>query len=107
MRVEHPVSGPSRRPVPSRRKNWTYVVDVGVDPVSGKRRQRTRGGFATKKEAEAALREMLGTVEVGTYASTTGLSAGEYLAGWIETTLLDGRTQVRATTGHGYNKARR
>ena len=70
----------------------------GVDPVSGKRRQRTKGGFATKKEAESALREMLGTVEAGTYVLTTGVTMGEYLAEWIENM----RTQVRATTWHGY-----
>jgi hypothetical protein len=44
-------------------------------PVSGKRRQH-KGGFATKKEAESALREMLGTVEAGTYVSTTGVTVG-------------------------------
>jgi len=85
--------------VHKRGTKWCYVVDVGHDPVSGKRRQRTKSGFATKKEAESALRETLGTVESGTYVSTTGVTVGEYLAEWIENM----RTQVRASTWHGYN----
>lgn len=87
--------------VHKRGSRWAYVVDAGIDPVSGKRRQRTKSGFATKKEAESALREMIGTVEAGTYVSTTGVTVGEYLAGWIENM----RTQVRATTWHGYNSS--
>jgi integrase len=91
--------------VAKRGSRWAYVVDVdvddGVDPVSGKRRQRTKGGFGTEKEADAARRDMPGMVEAGTYVSTTGVTVGEYLAGWIENM----RTQVRATTWHGYNSS--
>ncbi len=33
-------------------------VDLGPDPATGKRRQASKQGFATKREAEAALREL-------------------------------------------------
>lgn len=31
---------------------WSFTIDVGTDPLSGKRKQVTRGGFAKKSEAE-------------------------------------------------------
>ncbi|MEV2910263.1 site-specific integrase [Paenibacillus larvae] len=34
-----------------RGNTWSYTVDVGVDPTTGRRKQKTRGGFKTKKEA--------------------------------------------------------
>lgn len=33
---------------------WTYVLDVGKDPKTGKRQQKTKGGFKRKKDAEEA-----------------------------------------------------
>ena len=35
---------PTARPVVKRGRTWSYVVDVGRDPVTGRRRQRWRGG---------------------------------------------------------------
>lgn len=36
-----------------RGNGWSYTVDVGMDPATGRRRQRMKGGFATSKAAEA------------------------------------------------------
>jgi integrase len=44
-----------RGSVVKRGRTWSYVVDVGRDPVTGRRRQRWRGGYATKSDAERAL----------------------------------------------------
>lgn len=41
---------------------WSFVLDVGKDPKTGKRKQKTKGGFKRKKDAEEAavkLREEL------------------------------------------------
>jgi len=46
-------------------KKWALTVDVGVDPSTGRRRQQMKSGFATRKEAEQSLREMLQSVERG------------------------------------------
>jgi integrase len=37
------------------RGTWFYVVDIGIDPATGKRRQVRKRGFATKKAAAEAL----------------------------------------------------
>ena len=45
-----------RGSVKKRGRTYTYVVDIGSDPLTGKRRQRTKGGFRTRKECLQALR---------------------------------------------------
>jgi integrase len=61
------------------------VVDVGSDPASGRRRQQTKGGFATKREAERALREVVGTLDQGTYVAPDPQTLGEWLDRWLDT----------------------
>jgi integrase len=45
----------SKRPRRKGRPRWAYVFDVGKDPASGKRKQITKSGFASKREAQDAL----------------------------------------------------
>lgn len=44
---------------------WSFVVDLGPDPATGRRRQARRSGFATKKVAEAALRSLATASDTG------------------------------------------
>lgn len=48
-----------------RGKVYSFTVDIGKDPITGKRKQKTRSGFKTKKEAQAALAELVNKVEKG------------------------------------------
>ncbi|WP_374721464.1 Arm DNA-binding domain-containing protein [Peribacillus tepidiphilus] len=50
-----------------RGETWTYVVDIGKDPFTGKRKQKTKGGYKRKKDAEAAIRKLLSEVDEGRY----------------------------------------
>src|SRR5919198_3810400 len=45
----------------------------------GKRRQRTKGGFKTKKAAEEFLRNQLSRIDQSTYTPLTKLTLGEFL----------------------------
>lgn len=45
--------------VKKRGKTYQYVVDVGIDPFTGKRKQKTKGGFKRQKDAQAALTKVL------------------------------------------------
>jgi Arm DNA-binding domain len=49
-----------------RGSTYTYWLDIGPDPVTGKRRQRTKGGFRTKRECQAALNEAIAALRSGT-----------------------------------------
>jgi hypothetical protein len=44
-----------RGSVYKRGSTWTWVLDVGVDPVTGKRRQRTKGGYRTKPKLRGSV----------------------------------------------------
>jgi integrase len=50
-----------------RGNTWTYVVDIGRDSKTGKRKQKSKGGFRTKKEADSSLRKVLLEVEEDRY----------------------------------------
>ncbi|HVA42127.1 MAG TPA: site-specific integrase [Acidimicrobiales bacterium] len=81
-----------------RGKAWAYVVDVGRDAANGRRVQYTKGGFATRKEAEAALRDTLGAVERGTHVSRSPATLAEYLQEWLVTV----KPRLRPTTWYSY-----
>ncbi len=64
--------------------SWCYVVDVPA--VAGeKRRQVTKGGFATRREADAALAAALTRSARGERAAPRRLSTADYLEDWLVT----------------------
>lgn len=34
-----------------KRRTWEFIVDICPHPITGKRRQKSKGWFATKREA--------------------------------------------------------
>jgi hypothetical protein len=61
-----------------RGKSWTCVFDEQADE-HGKRRQRSKGGFATRKEAQRFLTDTLARLDRGTYAAPSKLTVAEFL----------------------------
>ena len=55
-----------RGSIRKRGSTYSYWLDIGSDPVTGKRRQRTKGGFRTKRECQAALNEAISALRSGT-----------------------------------------
>ena len=53
------------RRVYKRGSTWTWHFDIDPDPPTGRRRQRTKGGYKTKKAAEQALAEAIGQWRTG------------------------------------------
>lgn len=53
---------------------WSYIVDIGIDGSTGKRRQRKKGGFATKAEAETHLAQLLVDVNNQTYKDDSAVT---------------------------------
>ena len=82
----------------SLRTSGTYsvVVEIGRN-AQGKRRQISRGGFRTKKEAEVALAELLHEIQGGGYTKPREVRLGEYLTEWLESVRpnLSGRSYER------------
>ena len=93
----------ARGSVTRRSDGWCIRLDVGVDPGTGKRRQVSRQGFRTKREAQAVLNDLLLERELvrRPEASVFGPTVGEYLEEW----LARARVSVRESTWAAYRNA--
>lgn len=69
--------------VRKRGDTWSYRFDLGV--VDGKRQQREKGGFRTKKEAEAALAKALNEYNnAGLVFDPSEITVSDYLDQWFD-----------------------
>jgi integrase len=84
--------------------SWGYTVDLGpgLNPKGDhvERRQLTRFGFGTKKEAERALAEVLDAAARGTAVAVNSTTVAAFLREWLQTKVAD---QVRPTTAASYS----
>lgn len=70
--------------IAKRGATWTVTYDEPA--VDGKRRQRSKGGFATKRDAQTFLTETLSRLAGGTYSSPSRLTVDAFLADeWLPT----------------------
>jgi integrase len=63
--------------------SWTIVYDLPADIVSGKRRQKSQTVKGRKRDAERALREVLLSLEQGSYVKPNKTTLGELLRQWL------------------------
>jgi integrase len=69
--------------VRKRGASWAVVYDEGHDE-NGRRRQRWRSGFATRREAQAFLTDVLSRLGDGSYARPSKTTLAEFLNGeWL------------------------
>ena len=75
---------------------WSLVVDVpaGAD----RRRQLRRRGFTTRREAQAALVDLLATLQRGTFVRPEKVRLGEYLAAWMDSLETSGRSPATVSS---------
>jgi integrase len=73
-----------RGAVYKRGSTWTWHFDIDPDPLTGRRRQRTKGGYKTKKAAEQALAEAIGQWRSGRLPQRSTHTLGHFLQGeWL------------------------
>src|SRR5262249_28933135 len=92
-----------RGSVIKRGRTWSYVIDVGRDPESGRRRQRWKGGFATKRAAELAMRQALNAVDAGDVVDAANCTVAAFLEQWLS----GARQSVKPTTAKSYGEVLR
>jgi integrase len=69
----------ARGSVYKRGSTWTAHFDLGKDPVTSKRKQQTKGGFPTRREASKWLTEQQGRLDKGEFIKPSKLTYGAYL----------------------------
>ncbi len=74
-----------RGSVERRNSGWGYRVDLPRDPATGRRRQASRQGFARRRDAEAALVDLVRSFGQADGASRSDdeFTVASYLAGWL------------------------
>ena len=71
------------------------VVDLGTDPVTGRRKQKWHSGFATKREADKALTALLYAVDTGDYVEPNRITLERFVRDeWLPASAA----RVRAST---------
>ncbi|WP_078382369.1 tyrosine-type recombinase/integrase [Sutcliffiella halmapala] len=64
--------------------SWAYILDVGTDPKTGKRKQKKKSGFKTKQEAQNAAAELIYELQKGTYVKEDpSLTFEEFAYEWL------------------------
>ena len=81
---------------------WTWYLFV-PDPMTGERRQRSKGGFRTKRECQEALNEALARLREGTFVRPSPRGLGRFLIDeWLPAVRPP---QVRPSTWDSYRMA--
>lgn len=75
------------------------MIDLPRDFQTGKRHQQWYTVHGTKKDAERILRELLHSLETGSYVKPQRLSLGEYLYQWLDSYV---KTNCSPRTLDGY-----
>ena len=78
---------------------WSYTIDTG--PVGGTRRQRSKSGFKTKREAVAALTQVQGAIGEGTYVEPSRQTLADFLeSDWLPAI----QSTIRPSTFRSYEQ---
>jgi integrase len=93
------------RKIPAKNKKgytYSFTIELGRDPITKKRKQITRRGFATKKEAEKVANEIENQINKDTYIVDSKMTLEEYLNKWLD---IAAKRKVRDTTFTNYKRA--
>ena len=73
---------------------WAFRIDIGTDPRTGKRRQKSRQGFQRKKDAEAAALELQSQIRRQTYVLDSPLTFEQFSKEWLQRYKLTVKTST-------------
>jgi integrase len=66
------------------KNSYTIVLNMGIDPATGKRKQQWVSVKGTKKDAEKRLSEMLHQIDTGSFMAPGKTTVKDFLERWIE-----------------------
>lgn len=77
-----------------RGKTYTYVIDLGRDPITNKRRQKSKGGFKTKKECQAAMAKIQTEYNEETYVNESEITLKQCVERWLNIYESTGKVKI-------------
>ena len=64
--------------------SWEIFYDMPDDTVTGRRRQKSQTVKGTKRDAQRVLREVLISLEQGSYVKPNKVTLGDWLRQWLK-----------------------
>ncbi|MEH7340085.1 Arm DNA-binding domain-containing protein, partial [Priestia megaterium] len=68
-----------------RGKTWSYHIYLGLDPLTKKRKEISKGGFKTQREAKAAARLVEIEIQNGTFSKESEMPFEQFAQDWLKT----------------------
>lgn len=72
---------------------WYFRYDAGPDPKTGERRQREKGGFRTKGEAEEAAKKIFIEISQGIHIQEKNVTFKDFATQWIKLYAATGKVK--------------
>lgn len=66
------------------KNSYTVVLNLGIDPTTGKRKQQWLSVKGTRKDAEKRLSELLHQVDTGSFIRPGKVTVAEFLEHWLK-----------------------
>jgi integrase len=66
------------------KNSYTIILELGIDPATGKRKQQWVSVKGSKKDAEKKLSELLHQLDLGTFVKPVKTTLGEFLERWLK-----------------------
>jgi integrase len=73
---------------------WGFLIDVGINPTTGKRKQKFKGGFKTKKEAELSASAFKLELNRGSYIEEKDITFEQYAEDWLKWYESTGKVKI-------------
>ncbi|MBI4303959.1 MAG: hypothetical protein HY665_06450 [Chloroflexi bacterium] len=69
-------------------RNYTIVLQLGLDPSSGKRKQQWVAAGPSKRAAEKRMAELIHLLDTGAYMKPAKTTVADYLKEWLKCYVL-------------------
>lgn len=73
---------------------WSYILDIGIDPKTGVRKQKKKGGFKTKSDAEEAAALLITELTQGTHVQESNITFEDFAEQWLSLYKATGKVKT-------------
>lgn len=85
---------------------WSYITDTGINPKTGKRKQKKKGGFRTRGEAVIAEAILQAELAKGTYVDEKNITFEAFAEQWLQIYSSTGKIKISTVRVRAHEIAR-